>query len=145
MMNLVSYSEFKTQFRDWVTSDFHYFFKPPQKNMRQLQNGRQLLMPTRAHTSFCSRPVTITNVHKRSPLAPVLSQIQLWVRHPQEHTIISCFQPDTTSPHLIYIISQPDTTSPHLIYIISQPDTTSPHLIYIISFHFITDIGNTRL
>jgi len=43
--------------------------------MGQLQNKQQLLMPTRAHTSPCSQPDTTTNVHKSSPLAPVLSQI----------------------------------------------------------------------
>jgi len=83
--------------------------------MGQLQNGQQLLMPTRANTSSCSQPDTTTNVHKRSPLAPVLYQIQLL--HTQEHTTISC----------------------------SQTDTTSPHFIYIISFHFVTNIGNTRM
>jgi len=83
--------------------------------MGQLQNWQQLLMPTRANTTSCSRPDTTTNVHKRSPLAPVLSQTQLL--QPQEHTTISC----------------------------PQSDTTSPHLIYIVSFHFITNIGNIRL
>lgn len=79
--------------------------------MGQLQNGQQLLMPTRAHTSSCSRPDTTTNVYKSSPLAPVLSQIH-------KNTQLLPVRPDTTSPHLIYII---------------------------ISFNFTKNTGTTRL